>query len=221
MSVMRKYRNPKIWFTTFVLLIFSAGCADYDKPGSNPTVTAPTVTSVAPLNAATGVCPSTVITAIFSVAMNPATINGLTFTLTGPGATQVVGVVTYDASSNTATLTPSSPLALSSVYTATITTGALDVYGIALAANYVWSFTTGANPCAPPTVISETPVAGAVGVCPNFYFDGAGHHIGDRSSHRHSVDRDLHAIQRSRFEHCLHGHHYDRRPGCIWQCASQ
>lgn len=167
MSVMRKYRNPKIWFTTFVLLIFSAGCADYDKPGSNPTVTAPTVTSVAPLNAATGVCPSTVITAIFSVAMNPATINGLTFTLTGPGATQVVGVVTYDASSNTATLTPSSPLALSSVYTATITTGALDVYGIALAANYVWSFTTGANPCAPPTVISETPVAGAVGVCPN------------------------------------------------------
>jgi Ice-binding-like/Bacterial Ig-like domain len=167
MSVMRKYRNPKIWFTTFVLLIFSAGCADYDKPGGNPTVTASTVTSVAPLNAATGVCPSTVITAIFSVAMNPATINVLTFTLTGPGAAPVVGVVTYDASSNTATLTPSSPLALSSVYTATITTGALDVYGIALAANYVWSFTTGANPCAPPVVISETPVAGAVGVCPN------------------------------------------------------
>jgi hypothetical protein len=99
--------------------------------------------------------------------MNPATINGTTFTLTGPGAAAVAGTVTYDASSNTATLKPSGPLALSTVYTATITTSATDVYGIALTANYVWSFTTGANPCAAPTVISETPPNGAAGICPN------------------------------------------------------
>jgi hypothetical protein len=165
MSVMRKNSNPTIWFTAFLLLIFSAGCGDYDKPGSNPTVTAPTVIAVAPLNAATAACPNAAVTATFSVAMNPATVSGTTFTLTGPGTTPVTGVVTYAASSNTATFTPASALALSTLYTATITTGATDAYGIWLASNFVWTFTTGPNPCAPPAVISEVPAAGAVGVC--------------------------------------------------------
>jgi hypothetical protein len=167
MSIIRKYNNLSIWFTAFLLLIFSAGCTDYDKTGTNPTVASPTVVSVAPLNAATGACPNTTVTATFSVAMNPATINGTTFTLTGPGTTPVVGVVTYAAASNTATFTASSALALSTVYTGTITTGATDVYGIALVSNFVWTFTTGANPCAPPTVISVTPPNLATGICPN------------------------------------------------------
>jgi hypothetical protein len=167
MSIIRKYNNLSIWFTAFLLLIFSAGCTDYDKTGTNPTVASPTVVSVAPLNAATGACPNTTVTATFSVAMNPATINGTTFTLTGPGTTPVVGVVTYAAASNTATFTASSALALSTVYTGTITTGATDVYGIALVSNFVWTFTTGTNPCAPPTVISVTPPNLATGVCPN------------------------------------------------------
>ena len=165
---MRKYGNLKTWFTAFLLLIFSAGCSDYDKSGSNPTVTPPTVTSAAPLNASITACPNTTVTATFSVAMNPATINGTTFTLTGPGTTPVTGVVTYDAPSNTATFTPSSALALSTPYTATITTGATDAYGIALASNFVWTFTTRATPClvpAPPT--SVTPPNGSGGICPN------------------------------------------------------
>jgi len=45
--------------------------------------------------------------AAFSVPMNSTSINGATFTLTGPGTTPVVGVVTYDAPSNTVTFTPS------------------------------------------------------------------------------------------------------------------
>ena len=163
---MRKYSNPIIWFTAFLLLIFSAGCSDYDKTNRNPTVSAPIVVSATPLNPASGVCPSTLVTATFSVAMNPATINGTTFTLTGPGTTPVAGTVTYAAAGTTATFTPSSVLALSTMYTATITTGATDVYGIALASSFVWTFTTGSNPCAPPAVISEAPMAGAIGVCP-------------------------------------------------------
>jgi hypothetical protein len=161
---MRTYGNLKIWFTAFLLLIFSAGCSDYDKPGSNPTVIPPTVTSAVPLSGSITACPNTTVTATFSVAMNPATIDGTTFTLTGPGTTPVAGVVSYDAPGNTATFTPSSALALSTLYTATITTGATDAYGLALATNFVWTFTTGANPCAAPAVISETP---ANGVCPN------------------------------------------------------
>jgi hypothetical protein len=163
---MRKYYNHKIWSIAFLLLIFSPGCCN---PGANPSLTPPTVVSVTPLSGAAGVCPNSVVTATFSVAMNPATINATTFTLTGPGTTAVAGVVTYNASSNTATFTPSSALALSTLYTATITTGAIDEYGIALATNFVWTFTTGDAPClpGPPTVVFVTPPTGAAGVCPN------------------------------------------------------
>jgi hypothetical protein len=125
------------------------------------------VLSVAPPNAASGACPNTLVTAAFSVAMNPATINTTTFTLTGPGTTPVTGVVAYDAASNTATFTPSTALALSTVYTATITTGAQDTFGIALASNSGWTFTTSSTPCALPSVISVTPPNVATGICPN------------------------------------------------------
>jgi hypothetical protein len=105
------------------------------------------VISVAPPNGAAGVCPNTVVVATFSEAMNPSTINTTTFTLTGPGTTPVTGQVTYDAPSHVATLTPSSNLALSTLYTATITTGAQDLFGNPLASNFVWSFTTAAVAC--------------------------------------------------------------------------
>src|ERR1700730_12505056 len=148
MKVMRRYNDLMIWFAAF-LLVFSAGCSDHDKAGTNQIVTPPIVISVTPLATASA-CSNTLVTATFSKAMNPATINGTTFTLTGPGAAAVSGVVTYDASSDTATLTSTATLALGTAYTATITTGATDMYGNALAANFVWSFTTKANPCLIP-----------------------------------------------------------------------
>jgi hypothetical protein len=82
--------------------------------------------------------------------MNPATIisPATTFTLTGPGSTPVAGAVTYDVSSYAATFTPTNPLALDTVYTATITTGAQDLAGDPLASNYVWTFTTNTAACA-------------------------------------------------------------------------
>ncbi|MFY9560525.1 MAG: ice-binding family protein [Terriglobales bacterium] len=166
---MRKENSShKIWFTAFLLLVFGAGCSDPDKAG-NPGVTPPTVVSVAPPDGAVGACPNTIVTATFSKAMNPATINDTTFTLTAPGPTPVAGVVTYDAPSNTAIFTPSSTLALSTVYTATITTGAKDTFGNSLASDFVWSFTTGSTTCqaGPPTVISVTPPDGASGICPD------------------------------------------------------
>jgi hypothetical protein len=161
---MRTY-NHKIWFTAFLLLIFAfaAGCSDPDKTGTNPTVTPPTVASLTPLSGAAGVCPNSVVTVTFSKAMNPAPINATTFTV-APG---VVGTITHDTTNTIFTFTPSSPLALSTNYTATITTGARDMFGNALASNFVWTFATGANPCAPPSVISVFPLNSATGVCPN------------------------------------------------------
>ena len=102
--------------------------------------------------------------------MNPATLNMTTFTVTGAGTTPVTGTVTPDVTNKIFTFTPTSSLALSTLYTATITTGAQDPFGNALATNYVWTFTTAAASCTPPpppTVISVTPPNGAVGVCLN------------------------------------------------------
>ena len=161
---MRRYYNHKIWSIAFLLLIFSPGCCN---PGANPALAPPTV-SVVPLAGAAGVCPSAAVTATFSLPMQPATINATTFTLTaGTPPEAVAGVITADPTNTIFTFTPSSALALNTLYTATITTGAIDEYGIGLASNFVWTFTTSIEPCAPPTVISVTPLAGAVGVCPS------------------------------------------------------
>ncbi|MEK7877508.1 MAG: ice-binding family protein, partial [Pseudomonadota bacterium] len=79
------------------------------------------------------------------------------------GTTPVSGTVTY--AGVTATFTPSSSLAYSTTYTATITTGAKDLAGNAVASNFVWSFTTGVAPdTTPPTVSSTIPVNAATGV---------------------------------------------------------
>jgi hypothetical protein len=109
----------------------------------------PAVVSVAPPNLAVGICPNTLLVATFNEAMNPATINTTTFTLTSPGTppVAVTGVVTYDASSYATTFTPTDPLALNTVYTATITTGAQDLAGDALEDDYVWTFTTSSAAC--------------------------------------------------------------------------
>jgi hypothetical protein len=123
-----------------------------------PAATAPSVISTVPVNAATGVPTSQIVTATFSEAMSSATINASTFTLSGPGGAAVSGVVTYVAAGSVATFTPAASLTASTVYTATITTGALDLTGNALPSNYVWTFTTAnASTFTPPTVTSTVP----------------------------------------------------------------
>src|SRR6185436_14387629 len=105
-------------------------------------ITPPTVSSTVPVNAATGVVITGILTAAFSEAMDPLTISTASFTLK-QGVTPIAGTVGY--AGVTATFTPASSLAPLTVYTATITTAAKDLPGNALVANFVWSFTTGAT----------------------------------------------------------------------------
>jgi len=164
---MRRYSKLNIWFIAFLPLILNTGCGDSDNNNGTPGLIAPTVISVAPPNGASGACSNTIVTATFSKAMNPSTLNAATFTLTGPNGATVSGQVSYVAASNTALFTPAISLALATVYTATVTTGANDVFGNHLASNFVWSFTTGLTTCSgvgSPTVVSVTPANGA---CPN------------------------------------------------------
>src|ERR1039457_2031992 len=76
-----------------------------------------------------------------------------------------------DVTNTIFTFTPSGNLALSTTYTATISAGATDSFGNALASNFVWTFATATTTCTapppPPTVISVTPPSGTAGVCPN------------------------------------------------------
>jgi uncharacterized protein (TIGR03437 family) len=107
-----------------------------------PPVTLPTVISTIAASGATNVPVGNAVTAVFSEAINPLTINTTTFTLV-QGTTPVSGTVSY--AGVTATFTPAGNLAPNAKFTATITTGVQDPAGNALAANYVWSFTTGAT----------------------------------------------------------------------------
>lgn len=99
-----------------------------------PDFWAPTVLFTTPANAA--VIPSNAsisITATFSEAIDPSTVNTSTFLVAG-----ITGTVTY--SGTTATFTPSTPLASGTSYTVTITTGVKDFASNAMSSSYSWSF---------------------------------------------------------------------------------
>src|SRR5665648_668234 len=117
----------------------------------------PTVTVTDPANAAISVVLNKIVTATFSVPMNPLTITASTFTVK-QGTTPVVGTVTYTGL--TASFTPAVPFAANTVYTGTIMTGANNLTGIPLATDYVWTFSTGTS----PTVISTDPLNNAIGI---------------------------------------------------------
>lgn len=106
--------------------------------------TPPTVLSTVPGDGATKVSvDGFVIVATFDEPMDASTLDPSTFTLRDASERPVVGAVACDGS--TATFTPSSPLSQDTRYTATVTTGARDLAGNALATARSWTFTTGAS----------------------------------------------------------------------------
>jgi hypothetical protein len=123
-------------------------------PAVSGDTTPPTVSSTVPVDIATLVATNTAIAATFSEAMDVATIIAANFTV----SPTVAGTVTYDATSMVATFAPTSDLAVSTVYTVTVTTGVKDSAGNAMAASKVWSFTTAASvaPKGPAPVLLGT-----------------------------------------------------------------
>src|SRR5947207_2681473 len=136
-------KRPTLCLLAITLL---AACGK-DTPVTSVDLTAPTVSSTAPVNAGLNVPRNPSVTATFSEAMNPTTINATTFVLMS-GVTPVTGVVTMVG--NTATLVPTVALAANASFTATISTGAKDVAGNALAAAKHWTFTTVATSATGP-----------------------------------------------------------------------
>ena len=181
MNKFNGFTRPLMWFTALLLTAFAAGCGNSGNdpilggggfgiilgapagaiiPGgvcsasSGPTI--PTVDSSVPFNNNQSVSVGTgvkLITATFSLAMDPATINSptpgalSTFTLkdmtTGSG-TIVPGTVAMNGTNKVATLTTSSPLLADTRYTAIITTAAASSTGTPIACSYAWNFKTAA-----------------------------------------------------------------------------
>ncbi len=148
-----------VWLTAFSLLGCGAA-SDTSDAGPNgdagnvdggSTSSAPTVTSTTPSESSTGVPLNAHIAVTFSVPMDPTTLTATTITMK-QGATLAAGAVT--AAGATAMLAPTTNLAPSSVYIVTVTTGAKSATGLALAAEYSWSFTTGTTVSLGPAPVS-------------------------------------------------------------------
>ena len=112
--------------------------------GLTPDITPPTVLSSSPASNALNVPVTTVITALFSEALDPATINNTSFLMKN-GAYTVWATVDYNESTRTATLTPETPLDPDVTYTTVLLASITDPAGNRLAANREWTFTTVSN----------------------------------------------------------------------------
>ncbi len=108
---------------------------------------APAVLATNPPDGAAGVPQTSSITASFSRALNPSTINASSFTLTAPNGSTVPATVSYDGA-YTATLTPTSQLAMGTTYTARVSATVTGANGAPMGSPASWSFTTGSCPCA-------------------------------------------------------------------------
>jgi hypothetical protein len=180
----------------WVLLAFLGGCggagggAGTDSgsgSGGNgggsgpPDLIAPTVTSMSPGEDTSGLGTNSKPTATLSEAMNPGVITAIdpatnkpaNFRLSDGTITNGVidylpGTVSYDAANHVAVFTPATPLAPSTMYTATIITGVKDLAGNPLVNDFAWCFkTSAAADGAAPSVTSTSPVDTATGAAVN------------------------------------------------------
>ena len=106
----------------------------------------PLVVAHEPAPGATGVSATAVVRATFSEGLDPATVDGTTFTLTPDGGSPVPATVSYDGSTLAATLVPDAELAYATTYEARLTTGIADPAGNPLGADEAWTFTTRLTP---------------------------------------------------------------------------
>lgn len=155
-----------------LLLAATAGCGGGLDPilGTPAVAAVPAVTLTLPLAAAVGVDTHTIVQATFSKSMAAATLTPANFTLACPAGAAVAATVSYVDATRIATLTPTAALPPNTVCMATVGTGVKDSVGLALAAPFSWTFTTGsatALDTTRPTVTAVVPAAGALAVATN------------------------------------------------------
>jgi hypothetical protein len=152
--------NPYVW-------TFTTGAPSTSPPTVTLTIpVTPDPTADTPVPEDVDVPLNQVISATFSEAMLPATIVAANFTLTVEGSTTALpGSLSYAAVGDSLVFVPTVPLLPSTAYTATITTGVMDLAGQPMANLYTWNFMTGVavNTTAPELVLT-VPANNATGV---------------------------------------------------------
>lgn len=158
---MKKNKNMHIALVLSVgAIVFSlAGCAL-----TTTDATPPSVDSTSPGDSTLSAALYGTVDVTFSEAMDPTTMVPANF-IVAKAALPVAGTVDYDDSNNTAIFTPLVPLDSSTTYTATITKGAKNAAGKALATNKLWHFTTSPTvDTTPPTILNIFPAGAAMNV---------------------------------------------------------
>ncbi len=143
--------SPETWtFTTI-------GPIDTDPPY---------VTDHSPVAEATGVSLDPTITATFNEKVVEASVNTTSCTLKeAVTSTPITCTVSYEASTQTVTMTPDGSLSESTDYIVTITTDVEDLAGNKMASQETWTFTTtGPIDTNPPYVTTHNPASDATGV---------------------------------------------------------
>lgn len=144
--------SKTVCYMAMLVVVFLAGCKKDDFEGEIVGL-CPVVTTD-PMDKAVDVVLGKLITATFNTSMNSATINNSTFIIK-QGTNQISGKVEPTANGAVFTFKPDVPLLPFTKYTGTITTGAKDTLRTAMAADYVWSFTT-----IPQVSVTADPIAG-------------------------------------------------------------
>ncbi len=128
--------------------------------------TVPAVSGSSVTNGETDVAVDAVLTVTFNEALDPATVDGISVSLAGPGGAAVNGTVSYDGTAHQVGFTPSADLEYATSYTLTLTTDLTDAAGNAMASAAVIGFTTADEPYVPtpPVVTGTIPVNSAADV---------------------------------------------------------
>jgi hypothetical protein len=124
---------------------YDVGCYEF-----NPAL--PAIVAKNPAAGASGV----VVPAVSCTFNHGVTSGSIVFVVKDSGGTSVAGSTSYDSGSFIATWTPASPLAVSSLFTASVS-GATDSGSHVMAGTVSWSFTTAPA----PAVVAVSPTSGA------------------------------------------------------------
>jgi hypothetical protein len=146
-----EYMNGSVDEVRYYKRLLSAAEVQTDM---NSPIASTIVPTVSPVNGATNVAINAAVTVVFNLAMDATTINGSTIELRNAANALVPATVVYNATTRTATLTPSAAMSNSSPYSAKVkggSSGVKDAGGLTLATDYNWSFTT-----ADPALLAPT-----------------------------------------------------------------
>ncbi len=134
-------------FASIAFALGTTGCSNGDSNDSPvAAVDSVLVLSTNPTHSSTDVPINRKVTATFSEAMDSTSVTTTSFTLTAASGTAVAGSVTAVTTSESPafTFSPTASLTPSTVYTAKLSKSIINLKGSPLAADYSWSFTTGA-----------------------------------------------------------------------------